>query len=91
MSSQSLFSLKDEVAVVTGGAQGLGEQMAIGLAEAGANVIIADLNLDSAKKVAQSLEKYGAKTMAVHVDVTQKPSVENMVDEIVKNFRKSTS
>lgn len=71
MSSQSLFSLKDEVAVVTGGAQGLGEQMAIGLAEAGAHVVIADLNLDSAKKVAQSLEKYGAKTMAVHVDVTQ--------------------
>jgi NAD(P)-dependent dehydrogenase (short-subunit alcohol dehydrogenase family) len=88
VSSQSLFSLKDEVAVVTGGAQGLGEQMAIGLAEAGAHVVIADLNLDSAKKVAQSLEKYGAKTMAVHVDVTQKPLVENMVDEIVKKFQK---
>ncbi|QPM66841.1 SDR family NAD(P)-dependent oxidoreductase [Atribacter laminatus] len=88
MTAQSLFSLKDEVAVVTGGAQGLGEQMAIGLAEAGAHVIIADLNLDNAKKVAQSLEKYGIETMAVHVDVTQKSLVENMVDEVIKNFQK---
>jgi len=85
---QSLFDLKGEVAIVTGGAQGLGEQMAIGLAEAGAHLVIADINLDNAKKVAQSIQSLGVETLAVQVDVTHKSEVEKMVDDVINRFQK---
>ena len=88
MTVQSLFNLQDEVAVVTGGAQGLGEQMAIGLAEAGAHVVVADINLDNAEKVAQTLKTIGVEAIAIQVDVTQKPLVENMVNTVINHFKK---
>ena len=45
---KELFSLKDRVAIVTGGGQGLGKSMAIGLAQAGANIVIAARRIESA-------------------------------------------
>jgi len=80
------FNLSGGTALVTGGAQGLGEQMAIGLAEAGAYVVIADLNLERAEEVASSLQKMGNESCALRVDVTQKDQVESMVSETVSRF-----
>lgn len=88
MAMQQLFNLKDEVAIVTGGAQGLGEQMANGLAEAGSNIVIADLNLNNAQKVVKSLQSLGVDSMAVQVDVTQKAAVERMVEEVMNRYGK---
>ena len=48
---KELFSLKDRVAIVTGGGQGLGKSMAIGLAQAGANIVIAARRIESAMAV----------------------------------------
>lgn len=83
-----LFRLDGEVALVTGGAQGLGEQMCIGLAEAGASVVVADLNLEKAQKVAEHLRSLGVASEAVRVDVTQKAEVEAAVQRTLELFGK---
>ncbi len=88
MSVLDLFRLDGEVAVVTGGAQGLGEQMCIGLAEAGASVVVADLNLEKAQKVVEHLHTLGVSALAVKVDVTKKAEVEAMVQKTVEHFGK---
>jgi NAD(P)-dependent dehydrogenase (short-subunit alcohol dehydrogenase family) len=83
-----LFRLDGEVAIVTGGAQGLGEQMCIGLAEAGASVVVADLNLEKAQKVAEHIRTLGVSALAVKVDVTKKAEVETMVQKTLEQFGK---
>lgn len=83
-----LFRLDGEVAIVTGGAQGLGEQMCIGLAEAGASVVVADLNLEKAQKVAEHIRTLGVSALAVKVDVTKKAEVEAMVQKTLEQFGK---
>lgn len=71
-----LVSLKGRCAVVTGGAQGLGKAMARRLAEAGASVLIGDVNLEQATAAAQELtERYGGKVIATSLDVTNSTSV----------------
>ncbi|MDK2897258.1 MAG: hypothetical protein PWP04_1378 [Candidatus Atribacteria bacterium] len=88
MNLRNLFRLEGEVALVTGGGQGLGEQMAIGLAEAGAQVAVADLNRDKAQKVADFISSLGVKSLAVGVDVTKKEKVDEMVAKVIEHFGK---
>ena len=57
MSVLEFFRLDNRKAIVTGGASGLGEGMAIALAEAGADVVIADVNLEDAKRVQEAVDK----------------------------------
>lgn len=72
----NLISLQGRNAVVTGGAQGLGKAMVRRLAEAGAAVLIGDLNLDRAKAAAAELsERYAAKVIATSLDVTNNVSI----------------
>lgn len=54
---KELFSLKDRVAIVTGGGQGLGKSMAIGLAQAGANIVIAARRIESLWKPKKKLKQ----------------------------------
>ena len=62
-----------KVALVTGGAQGLGEALCQRLADEGADLVVADLNLAGAEKVAAEIaEKTGRKAIAVAMDVTSK-------------------
>jgi len=86
MQVKSLFDLTGEKAIVTGGAQGLGEQMALALAEAGADVAVADFNLDGARKVAEMIERIDCRSIAVRVDVSQEASVEKMVRTVKERF-----
>lgn len=76
--------LKGQVAIVTGGGQGLGEALAQRLDREGCKVVIADINLESARKVAGSLKE----AIAVQVDVTDEEQVENMVKTAVDHFGK---
>lgn len=64
---------------MVGGASGLGEAIAQGLAQANARVVVADLNLDGAGHVAQMINEAGGRARAVQVDVTKKQSVGEMV------------
>jgi NAD(P)-dependent dehydrogenase (short-subunit alcohol dehydrogenase family) len=81
-----LFDLTGKVAVVVGGAGGLGKAQALGLAGAGADVAVASRNLDSLKAVARDIEAKGRKSLAVRVDVVDEKQVNAMVETIMKNF-----
>ncbi len=76
--------LKDQVAIITGGAQGLGEALAHRLDEEGCKVVVADINLDSARNVAACLKD----AIAVKVDVSNEQQVEAMVDAAVSKYGK---
>lgn len=81
-----LFDLTGKVAVVTGGAGGIGRALALGIAECGADVIIASRQLGHLERVAEEIRAKGRKALAVTVDVTQEQSVVDMVTHILEEF-----
>jgi 3-hydroxybutyrate dehydrogenase len=80
------MSLNNKVALVTGAASGIGEQCARKLASLGAAVVIADLNLDNAQKVADSIGATGGRALAVAMDVTNEEAVNSGIERAVKEF-----
>ncbi|MBU1906101.1 MAG: 3-oxoacyl-[acyl-carrier-protein] reductase [Candidatus Omnitrophica bacterium] len=80
--------LKDKVALVTGGARGIGRAIAIRFAEEGADLVIADVNIDEAVKTASEIEALGRKSLAISMDVTDFAKVEESVNKILDKFLK---
>jgi 3-hydroxybutyrate dehydrogenase len=80
------MSLQNKVALVTGAASGIGEQCARKLASLGAAVVIADLNLEQAQKVASSIVESGGKAIAVSMDVTNEKAVNAGIGRTVKEL-----
>lgn len=74
-----LMDLGGQVAIVTGGAVGIGEGICGRLAEAGATVVVADLDEDGARRTAKELSAQGGRAIALHVDVADAASVDAMV------------
>ncbi len=70
-----MFSLKDEVAIVTGGGSGIGRAIGLGLAAAGARVGIADMSEESAIKTAGEITRAGGVSVAVRTDVTSEDGI----------------
>ena len=83
MSILDRFSLKNQKALVTGGGSGIGKGLALALAEVGADVAVADINLPSAEKTAEDLTKFGVASFAIEVDVADASQVQNMVKRVV--------
>jgi NAD(P)-dependent dehydrogenase (short-subunit alcohol dehydrogenase family) len=81
-----LFDLTGKVAIVVGGAGGIGHAQAVGLADAGADVIVASRKLEHLEKVAEEIKTKGRKSLAVSVDVSDDKSVADMVDSVLKIF-----
>jgi len=80
-------TLHDRIALVTGGAQGLGEAICLRLAREGAHVVVADLNLERAEQVAAEIvAQTGRRALAVRVDVTDEGQVEGMVRRTLDEF-----
>ncbi len=79
-----LFDLKGKVAIVTGASRGLGRGMAIGLARAGANVVVTDI-LDT-KETVDEVKKLGREALGIKVNVTKKSDVEAMVKQTLEKF-----
>jgi NAD(P)-dependent dehydrogenase (short-subunit alcohol dehydrogenase family) len=77
----NVFRVDGKVALITGGASGLGEAMAHGLAQAGATVVLADRNLEAATAVADSVRDRAYTLHPYEVDVTRKADVVRMVEE----------
>jgi sorbitol-6-phosphate 2-dehydrogenase len=79
--------LKDRIALVTGGAQGLGAAICHRLAREGAHVAVADLNLEGAEQTAAAIrEQTDRRAIAIAVDVTVEDQVEAMVQRTVEEF-----
>lgn len=80
--------INEKVAIVTGGAQGIGQGICFRLAEEGAKVAIFDLNLEEAGKTAREIERAGGTALALKVDVTKSAEVEAAVKQVVSKFGK---
>ncbi len=75
-----------KVAVVTGSGRGIGRGIALVLAQNGADVVVADINLEDAGSVASEVADLGRQSLAARVDVTDQGLVERMVDEAIGRF-----
>jgi NAD(P)-dependent dehydrogenase (short-subunit alcohol dehydrogenase family) len=86
--SQSVFDLTGRVAVVLGGTTGLGRAIALGLAEAGADVVASSRRLEQVERAADEIEALVRRTLRVTGDVVQRTSVQAVHDAVVKEFGK---
>jgi 2-deoxy-D-gluconate 3-dehydrogenase len=85
----SSFGLRDKVAIVTGGSQGIGRAIALGLAQAGAHVVLAkypDKRQDDVKAVKAEIEALGRKALIVQTDVAQVDQVRALMDQTHSTF-----
>ncbi|MDA1189454.1 MAG: SDR family NAD(P)-dependent oxidoreductase [Chloroflexi bacterium] len=81
-----LGDLRKKVAIVTGGASGIGTGICRALSEQGATVVVADLNEDGAKSLAGKLGQDGAKAEGFALDVTKRASITGVVDGVLSRF-----
>ena len=89
MNVKKLFDLSNRTIILTGGAGLLGSQYAEGLSQAGANLILADINYAGCKNIAKQLEKkYQNSILPIKLDLTDQKSIKNMVKKTVKKFSK---
>ena len=80
--------LKDKVALITGGARGIGRAIAMTFAKEGADIVVADINLEIAQKTALEIEGLGRKALALEMDVTSYDQVEEGVNKILDKLGK---
>jgi NAD(P)-dependent dehydrogenase (short-subunit alcohol dehydrogenase family) len=86
MKGETKMRLKDKVALVTGGSSGMGRAASILLAREGADVIVADVNLEGAKETIALVEAEGRRGLAIKTDVSKRSEVQAMVDQAVEAF-----
>lgn len=81
-----LFDLTGKAAIVTGGAMGIGEAIALRLAEAGASVMIADINLEAASQVVEQINSGGGQAQAIYADARRVSDARKVTRATVKAF-----
>jgi len=81
-----LFNLSGKVAIVTGGAKGIGEGITVRLAQAGAKVMICDIDTGGLEKAIQKFQKMGLEVAGVRADISVEDDCINVVKETVKVF-----
>ena len=86
--SLSSFSLEGKKALVVGARRNMGKGFALGLAEAGADVAVTDVNLESGQlqAVADEIKKMGRKSLALKADISSQEEVKKLVENVVKEF-----
>lgn len=82
------FSLKDRIAIVTGGGQGLGKSMAIALAQAGADIVIASRRIETALETQELIGQEGVKCTVIKGDMRNEDDVKAMVAQVLDEYGK---
>jgi NAD(P)-dependent dehydrogenase (short-subunit alcohol dehydrogenase family) len=86
MNATELFDLTGKTAIITGGGRGLGEQIATGFAEAGANVVLCSRKKEACDEVASRIEKKGVRALSFKCDITNPADVQEVVNETYREF-----
>ncbi|MEK9628914.1 MAG: 3-oxoacyl-[acyl-carrier-protein] reductase [Nitrospinota bacterium] len=81
------MELDGKIALVTGGAQGIGKIISEELAGQGAHVVLGDVNLEGAEKSAAEIKENGGKASAVRIDVSSSANVQEAFDSILKEYK----
>lgn len=83
------FKLQGKVAIISGGTIGIGQSMALALAQAGVQIIIADYNVSSINKTLSRIKQSeDIETVALKVDITDPTSVNQMLNSVIEQFGK---
>jgi gluconate 5-dehydrogenase len=86
MNVKQLFDLTGRVAIITGGSIGLGRQMAEGLAEMGAHLVLCARKRERCQEAAEELQKLGGKALALACDVKSPAGIQEVVDTALARF-----
>ena len=78
--------LEKRVAVITGSANGMGKAMAQKFAGEGCDIVVADIDLEGAKKVADGIKAAGRKAVAIQVDMCNSTEIKSLIEQSVKEF-----
>lgn len=84
MHVRDLFDLSGRVALVTGGGSGIGHHIAIGLAEAGADVLVASRKLERCEQAVREIEKRGRRGVAIETDLASSDAVEELAERVLR-------
>ncbi|MDA8235052.1 MAG: SDR family NAD(P)-dependent oxidoreductase [Clostridia bacterium] len=80
--------LKDRVAIITGGAKGMGRGMALKFAQEGCDVVIADINMQAANETLEEVKKIGRDGLVIKCDISNRDEVREMVNQTISKFKK---
>src|SRR3954471_4491210 len=83
-----LFSLKNRVVLLTGASRGLGRDMALTLAGAGATVLCAGRTVKELEATARAIKKKGGKAHVVPIDITDEAAVREQVETVIRQHRR---
>lgn len=82
------MKLKGKNAFITGSAQGIGKAIATAMAQEGANIAVADMNIEKAESTAQEIRELGVKGVAIEIDVSQQEAVKSAFENIKQEFQR---
>jgi len=85
---RDIFSLEGKVAVVVGGTSGIGYALSLGLADAGADVVASARRQEKVDETADEIERRGRKTLRLSSDISDRASLEKLLDATLKHFGK---
>jgi 3-oxoacyl-[acyl-carrier protein] reductase len=80
--------LENRVAIVTGGAKGMGRGIALKFAQEGCDVVVNALHIEGAERVAEEIKALGRKSLAIKADISNNTEVKAMVDRTIEEFGK---
>lgn len=84
--NEGKLRLKDKVIIITGGAKGIGRAYGLGMADEGAKLVVADINLEAAKDTARDIQEKGGEALAIKTDVSSNEDTQAMASKTVERF-----